>query len=67
MKNQNPPVALGTLDLQQSFRKVNRKTIYRTITYGPSFARPKYGTRACLNVKTGKVKLLACELTVEKT
>jgi hypothetical protein len=66
MKNSKSTYSLGSLDLQQSFHLVNRKTIYRTITYGPSFANLTHGKRFCFNSKTGKAKLLSCKLLVEK-
>lgn len=66
MKNPKSTVSLGSLDLQQSFHLVNRKTIYRTITYGPSFANPTHGNRYCFSIKTGKAELLSCKLLVQK-
>jgi hypothetical protein len=69
MKNQNRPEThtLGSLDLQQSFHLVKRKTIFRTITHPPSFVHTSQGSRYCLNLKTNKAKLLACNLVVEKS
>jgi hypothetical protein len=66
MKNPKPNVILGSLALQQSFHLVKRKTIYRTITYGPSFANPTHGARYCLRVSKNKAVLLSCKLQVEK-
>jgi hypothetical protein len=64
MKNPKPAVILGSLSLQQSFHLVNRKTIYRTLTYGPSSANPAHGSRYCLNSKN-KAVLLACSSKVQ--
>lgn len=60
----NPVLILGNLDLQVAFAFPGRKTIYRTITHSPKAASPKYGRRACLNLKTNKAENIACSKKV---
>lgn len=60
-----PVIYLGTLDLQVRFRLASgARTIYKTITYGPSTANPKHGKRGCINMNTFQGIEMACSSIV---
>jgi len=63
MKSQDKTI-LGNLGLQDSFKFPGQKTVYRTLTYGPSSANPWHGTRECLNLSTNKSEKIACNKEV---
>jgi hypothetical protein len=60
----NPKAILGSLELQTAFHFPGRKTGYRVLTYPPRPVTPKYGNRACLNLRTNKAENIQCKREV---